>query len=128
MAPLLLFGGFIRHLRCGFFPARHLQRDIAVPAHGSALCADVGRSSTHRVGVSVRPHAARITAPHRAPNWRTDLSIFTSAFPSGALFSPAVCVARDEPDLCWLAHSESLRICVVLRELAQLRTLLFFRD
>src|SRR5271154_551787 len=128
MAHFLLLGGLIRHLRCGFFPARHLQRDIAVPAHGSALCAHVGGPSTHRVGVSARPHAARIAASHRAANWRTDPSIFTSAFPSGSLFSPAVCVACDEPDLCWLAYSESLRIRVVLGELAQLRTLLLLCD
>src|SRR5271156_54017 len=128
MAPLLLLGGLIRHLRCGFFPARYLLRDIAVPAHGSALCAHVGGSSTHRVGVSARPHAARIAASHRASNWRTYFSIFTSAFPSGSLFSPAVCVARDEPDLCWLAYSESLRIRVVLGKLAQLRTFLLLCD
>src|SRR5271170_7187638 len=128
MAPLLLLGGLIRHLRCGFFPARYLQRDTAVPAHGSALCAHVGGSSTHRVGVSARPHAARIAASHRASNWRTVFSIFTSAFPSGSLFSPAVRMARDEPDLCWLAYSESLRIRVVLGNLAQLRTFLLLCD
>jgi len=37
-------------------------------------------------------------------------------------------VARDEPHLCWLAHSESLRIRIVLGKPAQLRAFLLFCD
>jgi hypothetical protein len=47
---------------------------------------------------------------------------------SGTLFPTTDCVAGDEPHLCGLAYSECLRIRFILGKMAQLRTLLFFRN